>query len=274
MAKRNGIVGTVGLVLGLALAGLAGCGGDAGAGGQGGSGAGNGKQGDAGASASRDGGGAAAPDYSKLVGWVSFHPSGAAKTYNSGFDGTNAYVVPMTFFASEKPTVTFGDPSAAELNGIITLTKSLVPNIPAALDGKIQLVLVKTKKAGQTTMRGVAGAVDQTATLKITQYTPADGAAGEARYNQGNPSCNGCHAETSVHNPGLLADLSDETILGIALEGKSIQRINPQTTEVETVQPNAGNHKWQATTAEGKGLVAYLRSRDLQFQLSGIGVGR
>jgi len=268
---------TTSLVATLALAGAAGCGAAADGGQGNGAARGNGSSSrDGGASGgesptsgggARDGG-AAGPDFSRFVGWQSFHPSGAQKTYNSGFDGTNEYVVPMVFFAPTQPKVTFGDPSAAEVNGpVLTVSRALVPELPEQLDGKIQVVFVKAKKAGQTTVTGVAGSVNETATLKITQYAAADVAVGERRYTQGAPSCESCHATKSVHNPGLLADLSDETILGIAVEGKAIQRINPETTQVETVQPNGGNHKWTVTPAERVGLMAYLRSRSFQFQL-------
>jgi hypothetical protein len=217
-------------------------------------------------------GSATAIDYSRFTGWQSLHPAGD-KAYHSGFDGTNTYVVPMVFFAAAPPTVTFSDGTVAEQNGpVLTVSRSLLPNLPEALEGKIQLVFVKTKKAGQTTVTGTSGSLTQPVTLKVEQYTPQDVTLGEQRYNSGTPSCNSCHAQKSVHNPGALADLSDEVILGIAVDGNPIERVNLETTEVETVKPNNGNHKWQVTTAERKGLMAYLRSRSLTFQLPG-GIG-
>lgn len=213
----------------------------------------------------KDGDGA---DYSELQGFSSFHPDGAAKTFNTGFDGKTEYVTPIAFFADKPPKVTFSDPSVAGLNGeILTLTKEVLPDVPAALDGKIQMLFVISKKAGETKITATAGSLTQTATLKVKGYGPNDVSIGEQRYNNGSPSCISCHANLSVHNPTVLADLSDETILGIAVEGKSLQEINAKTGKAETLKPNDGNHKWQVASEERTGLMAYLRSRPLTFQL-------
>lgn len=238
------------------------------AGGSAGSTAGASAGASAGGSAGGTAGTTAGPDYSNLEGWQSFHPAGEERTYNSGFDGTNNYTVPMVFIADEKPTVTFADATAAQVTTTLTITKALAAEIPPSLDGRLHIILAKTRKAGRTTVTGTGGGITQTATLVINAYTPQDVTVGEARYNQGNPSCNSCHATKSLHNPGLLADLSDEAILGIAVEGDSVQRLNLSTGQVETVQPNGGNHKWTVTAAERTGLMAFLRSRDVQFQLS------
>lgn len=201
-------------------------------------------------------------------GFQSFHPQGEAKTFYTGFDGTNDYVAPIAFFADAPPKVTFADPSVAELKGPpLTITKALMADLPDALDGKLQLLFVKSKKAGQTGITATSGKITQTATLKVTQYTAADVTVGQNRYENGSPSCNSCHANLSVHNPTVLADLSDETILGIAVDGKSIQQISTKTGQVETLKPNGGTHKWGVTAEERTGLMAFLRSRSLTFQL-------
>jgi mono/diheme cytochrome c family protein len=212
--------------------------------------------------------GSEGPDPSQFQGFQSFHPGEAAKTYHSGFDGTNEYVTPIAFFAEKAPKVTIADPSIAELQGgVLTINKSIVTDLPDALDGKIQLLLVRSKKAGKTTIRAVAGGLDQTATLKVMAYSAEDVSAGEKRYNEGAPSCNSCHERLNVHNPTVLADLSDETILGVAVDGKSLSQINPRTGQVETLRPNGGSHKWQVSDADRPGIVAFLRSRSLTFQL-------
>jgi hypothetical protein len=214
-------------------------------------------------------GGAAA---STPSGFTSFHPDGDAKSYFSGFDGKNDFVTPIAFFADEPPTVTFGDPSVAELQGaILTLDSSVAPDLPAAFDGKIHVMLVKSKKAGRTNIHAVGGSVDQTAKLEINGYASDDAAIGERRYNAGANACNGCHAALAVHSTSMLADLSDETILGIAVEGKSLRQIDVQTGKAETLEPNGGRHEWQVTAAERMGLMAYLRSRSLVFQLPSSG---
>ncbi|MBX3232386.1 MAG: cytochrome c [Labilithrix sp.] len=203
-----------------------------------------------------------------LEGFESFHPQGDAKTYYTGYDGTNDYVAPVAFFADTPPKVSFGDPSVAELQGKpLTITKAMVENLPDALDGKLQLILVKSKKAGETTITATSGKVTQKATLKVTQYSDADVALGQQRYEEGSPSCGSCHAKMAVHNPTVLVDLSDETILGIAVDGKSIEKISTETGAIETLKPNSGAHKWKVTKEERTGLMAYLRSRSLMFQL-------
>lgn len=210
----------------------------------------------------------AGPDPAQFEGFQSFHPGEQAKTYHSGFDGTNDYLTPIAFFADKAPKVTFSDPSVAELQGgVLTINKGIVTDLPDALDGKIQLLLVRSKKAGKTSIRAVAGGLDQTATLDVSAYTADDVRAGEARYNGGAPSCNSCHERLNVHNPTVLADLSDEAILGVAVDGKSLSQINPRTGQVETLRPNGGSHKWQVSDTERTGIVAYLRSRSLTFQL-------
>lgn len=203
-----------------------------------------------------------------LVGFESFHPQGDAKVYYTGFDGTNDYVAPIAFFADKKPTVTFGDPSVAELKGKpLTITKEMVEDLPDALDGKLQLLLVRSKKAGETTITATSGDITQKSTLRVTKYSADAVAIGKKRYEEGQKACTGCHASLGVHNPTVLVDLADETILGIAVDGKSIEKISTETGEVETLEPNHGNHKWSVTADERVGLMAFLRSRSLTFQL-------
>jgi mono/diheme cytochrome c family protein len=202
----------------------------------------------------------------ELEGFESLHPQGDEKTYYTGFDGTNPYLAPLAFYADSKPEVTVADPSVAEVQGQMTITKALVPDLPDEVDGKMQVIFVKTKSAGQTTITATSGKVTQKAKLKVTQYSADDVAAGQKRYEQGSPACASCHENLGVHNPGMLVDLADETILGIAVEGKSIEKINMETGKVETSKPNKGNHKWSVTKAERTGLMAYLRSRDLSWQ--------
>lgn len=205
---------------------------------------------------------------SSLEGFESFHPQGKAKTYYTGFDGTNDYVAPIAFFGDTPPTVTFGDPSVAELKGKpLTITKAMLETLPDELDGKLQLLLVRSKKAGQTTITAKSGTITQEATLKVTGYTDADVAVGQKRYEKGSPSCASCHANLGVHSPTVLVDLSDETILGIAVDGKSIEKVSMETGDAETLKPNKGNHKWSVTAEERVGLMAYLRSRELTFQM-------
>ena len=203
-----------------------------------------------------------------LEGFESFHPQGEAKTYYSGFDGTNDYVAPVAFFADTPPTVSFGDPSVAELQGKpLTITKKMVKDLPDALDGRLQLLLVKTKKAGKTSITATSGKITQKATLNVEQYKESDVALGQKRYEEGAPACTSCHASMAVHNPTMLVDLSDDTILGIAVEGKSIEQVSTETGAVETLQPNHGSHKWKVTEEERVGLMAFLRSRSITFQL-------
>lgn len=201
-----------------------------------------------------------------LAGFESFHPQGEGKVYYTGYDGVSSYVAPIAFFADAAPKVTIEDPSVAELKGQIKITKAIVKDLPDALDGKVQLLLLRSTGAGETKVTAKAGDITQTATLRVTKYTPEDVAVGERRYEKGAPACMSCHASKSVHNPSVLVDLSDETILGIAVNGKSIKKISTETGLVETLQPNGGRHTWNVTDEERVGLMAYLRSRSLTFQ--------
>lgn len=201
-----------------------------------------------------------------LAGFESFHPQGEGKVYYTGYDGENSYVAPIAFFADTAPKVTIEDPSVAELKGQIKITKAIVKDLPDALDGKVQLLLLRSTGAGETKVTAKAGDIAQTATLRVTKYTPEDVVIGEKRYEKGAPACVSCHASKSVHNPSVLVDLADETILGIAVNGKSIKKISTETGKVETLQPNGGRHTWNVTDEERVGLMAYLRSRSLTFQ--------
>lgn len=203
-----------------------------------------------------------------LSGFESFHPQGQERTYYSGYDGTNDFIAPVAFFADEPPTVTFGDSSVAEMQGKpLTITKKMVKDLPDALDGKLQLLLVKSKKAGKTSITATSGKITQKATLNVTPYNADAVALGQKRYEEGAPACTSCHSSMAVHNPTMLVDLSDDTILGIATEGKSIEQRSTETGEVETLQPNHGSHKWKVTEEERVGLMAFLRSRSITFQL-------
>ncbi len=69
----------------------------------------------------------------------------------------------------------------------------------------------------------------------------------------------------------MLVDLSDDVILGIATDGKAIEQRSTQTGEVETSSRitalTSGTSRRSRRRTHGVGLMAFLRSRDITFQL-------
>jgi hypothetical protein len=170
----------------------------------------------------------------------------------SGFDGKNAYKVPIEVFKNEgKVTLTFDD-------------MSLITDIKDT-NGDGTQVTVTTAKAG-TTMVHATDASGQTvsAMLTIVMYTPELNALGSKRYNDGfdkdNPPCKDCHGagKGPDHTPSEINADPDMSIINTFLTGK-----DPEGRPVGEEFQNklmGKKHMWHVTKDEEMGLVAYLRS--------------
>jgi hypothetical protein len=195
-------------------------------------------------------------------------PGGSSAVVNalySGFDGVHDYQLPLT---SLVPNVKFSieDESIAELR-------------------KTEAgVMIKTKKAGTTSVVGKAGNIVGKISLKITAFTPDDWIAGNKRYNNmtsaiqtiypceptgvetglnPNASCSECHRKSTLsaviqHSPTQTAGYSDEeitTIFTMAMKPKGWKQHFPDLGPFWKMF-----HKWTMPPDQARGLISYLRA--------------
>jgi hypothetical protein len=191
----------------------------------------------------------------------------------SGFDGENTYQIPAIVSGVKDVKWEASDPSMVDL-------------APDPGGG----VMITTRKAGDLKIIARAGDLSGQADLHITQYTPEERAAGDARYHNNIPlvlmfpmrdpdagpptgppnfmipddlSCNNCHGSGAMaldveHTPQQTGGYSDDQIIGIITMG-----MKPPGSAYRTGIPPflyQMFHTWGATDEEKRGLVAYLRS--------------
>jgi cytochrome c553 len=175
----------------------------------------------------------------------------------SGFDGTNAYKVPVIAHgATGKVTWKVSDESVASLTPSGTNSEN---------------VTLLTKKAGSIVLTATAGGKSSTATLTVVAYTAAQHEAGAKRYmtmpDEMNPPCVTCHgAERGSNRPNhtpteLDADTDAEIqktfTSGVDPEGR---RIVDMKEFSDLLTSKGYTHMWKVTDEEKIGLMAYLRS--------------
>jgi hypothetical protein len=205
---------------------------------------------------------------------VSLHstPGAGTITYYSGFDGQNVYEVPMAFVGDgQTPTFAAQNTSIANMVTTLRIDHSTNAQVPAGV--VMTGVLFQTYSAGQTTINATYKGMTYSAQLLVTQYTTAEVALGDQRYN--NPananttnrvSCVSCHGSIQdVHATASLDDLSDDKLVGIAVDGDSVTQVDPTTGQIQTVMPNNGDHKWDVTGPERAGVPPFFRSRSPLF---------
>jgi hypothetical protein len=236
---------------------------------------------------------------------LTVRPAAAAQGYFNGkdlysaFDGEHTFQVPVTVEGLTGATFTADESKVS---------------IQKTADG----ILLTTKGAGDVTITAKAAGATGTTTLHITQATSAEWAAGEARYNNGmdalpglggdggvpnlgdggvpnlsninpamfinaNGQCPTCHGDTAKlfkvqHTPTQTAGYSDAELVTLFTTGTKPAGA-PQRSGIPATFWGMG-HKWQATEAEQKGLVVYLRSLPpktqvgFEFPMIPAGVGR
>ncbi len=129
-------------------------------------------------------------------------------------------------------------------------------------DLDLSFAMLTTKKAGKTVVKVSNGTKEHKSDIEVVAYTSAQVAIGQTRYKEGEGDanrrpCAGCHdqGEGPPHNPAWVAELSDDEVL------HSVQ-VGSYEWNNKTYELNNGNHKWNLTDEEKKGILAYLRSID------------
>lgn len=199
-------------------------------------------------------------------------PSGALK-FNfaqlySAYDGKHKFQVPVSVVGSSGASFEPSDPSKVD----VTKTD--------------EGATLTTLAAGKVTIKGTLGSQSGSVELNITEATPEDWEAGNARYNSGIPAfrldggvpssmasaqnfldkrgaCTSCHGDTASflkvqHTPLQVAGYSDEELLTIITMGQK-----PAGALQRTMFPAqywGMGHRWDLNEAERKGIVVYLRS--------------
>ena len=189
----------------------------------------------------------------------------------SGYDGQNTYQVP------------------AIVSGVTDVDWKAEPAdaVDIEKDAMSGGVIITTRKAGVVKITATAGPLSGTSMLTITEFTPAERAAGEMRYNNmiplptfmfdadagmprpqdivipDNLSCANCHGSGAQaldveHTPQQTGGYSDDALIAIITNG-----MKPPGAKFNTPVPPflyQMFHTWGASEEEKRGLLAYLRS--------------
>ena len=192
----------------------------------------------------------------------------------SAFEPSHTYKLPVIIDGVQGATFSASDPSKVD-----------VENTPTG-------ATLTMKAPGQVTITAKLGAETGTSLLTITETTAADWERGNARYNTmvdalptpdggtvtianffttSDPkgACTTCHSETAKllkiqHTPQQTGGYSDEDLVNIFTNG-----MKPEGAQFHTSFPEfiyVRFHTWDATEAEKKGIVVYLRSLEPKSQ--------
>ena len=176
----------------------------------------------------------------------------------SGFDGTHAYTFPIAVYgAKDTPTLAASDPSMADI--VPAKLAKLDPELPD--DGVY--FLVTAKKAGSFELVATSQGTSIKAPATVVTYDAARYAAGEQRYKMGTAAgtgtgrpCTECHNDTAGapdHSPAALAGVEDAKVENVIRSGLLASGFPIRTS-------SGVQHTWDASDAEMKGLVTYLRA--------------
>jgi len=195
----------------------------------------------------------------------------------SGWDGVHTYQVPATI-------------ANAAVTGISNVSWSAsdpsVVDLAPASDGVG--VMITTKKPGQVTITATTANAIGKSLLTVAAYTPAQWAAGQARYTSGamvpshpgadggaggagkDASCLSCHdpaaaasmatdsGRTVEHTPQQTGGFNDGQLERIFMNGE-LPDSDANPLHISPMR-FMGFHQWQATDGEADGLVVFLRS--------------
>jgi len=198
-------------------------------------------------------------------------------TLYSAYDGEHTFQVPIHV-----------DMATLELSGWQAIPSSAVTFDPDPEGGGVMVTIVEP--VAEITIAARSGMIGGTAPLHVTIAEPEDWAIGEARYANGvdymlpmldfaqlidpnwvppptpeNLACNNCHTTGAKyfeiqHTPTQISRVSDQDLITIFTTG-----MKPPGVPYSLLPPMLEHlypqfHKWEATDAEQKGLIVYLRS--------------
>jgi len=131
----------------------------------------------------------------------------------SGFDGTNVYKVPVSFFGAGDVVWASSDPSVATIE---KATRSGTDDL--LKEG--QWAMITSKKPGKVTITATSGTATARAELTVNGYTAAQNTAGKTRYTTAGTGfagsmCATCHGgPTGVeHSPSTIAGYDDPALV-------------------------------------------------------------
>ena len=180
----------------------------------------------------------------------------------SGIDGTRTFKVPLAVYDGDADlVVTPSDPSA------LSLAKTTLKN-PVNADGITdngKYFMITALKVGTYTLTATSKGRTTMASVTISDYAANRWADGNARYNNGvttmtsNRACANCHVNGLAidHSPAALATATDQEIGIIITTG-----VKPGPSVIKIPNEPGTPHKWDVTSTEKDGLVAYLRAID------------
>jgi hypothetical protein len=198
-------------------------------------------------------------------------------TLYSAYDGEHTFQVPVHV-----------DMATVELSDWQAIPSSAVTIDPDPEGGGIMLTIVEP--VAEITVAARSGMIGGTAPLHVTIATPEDWTVGEARYHNGvdytlpmldfaqlidpnwtppptpeNLACNNCHTTGAKyfeiqHTPTQIARISDQDLITIFTTGMKPPGVTWSVIPPEFQHLYEDFHHWEATEAEQKGLIVFLRS--------------
>jgi hypothetical protein len=199
----------------------------------------------------------------------------------SAYDGEHTFQVPVHV-----------DGATVELKDWKAIPASAVTFDPDPDTGGVLITV--NQAVAEVTIAVSTGDVGGTAPLHITSATPAQWAAGEARYRNGveftldidfaqiidpnwmpppappDLACNNCHSTGAKyfeiqHTPTQVARYSDDDLttiltMGTKPAGAGFRLLPPKLGSISDVDLYKMFHKWEATPDEVKGVIVYMRS--------------
>jgi hypothetical protein len=193
---------------------------------------------------------------------------------NSAYDGVHRFQIPAVVNGINPDAITWSasDPSMVDMQDTD--------------DG----VMITMRKAGTTNIIATAGTLCGTSLLTITQASPDDWTAGNARYNDGivlppggrpggggggdggvsqrtMAACTNCHGDTATngqfrtvaHTPQQTGGFTDSQLIDIFTKGM-VPAGGYFDESIVSKTAWSAFHRWDMTAAEAKGMVVYLRA--------------
>ncbi|MDD9935243.1 MAG: hypothetical protein OXT09_16650, partial [Myxococcales bacterium] len=201
----------------------------------------------------------------------------------SAYDGVHLFQVPARV---DGATVELGDWQA-------------IPASAASFDPDPEgggVIITVLEPEPEITIAVSTGGIGGTAPLHVTESTPQEWEAGEARYNNGvdymlpmfnfldlfdpnfvppptptDLACNNCHTTGAKyfeiqHTPAQLGYVSDEELGIIFTQGMKPQGVTYSLLPMELEYLYPEFHTWDADESEIRGLIVYLRSLTPELQ--------
>ena len=190
---------------------------------------------------------------------------------HTGYDGSAEFRVPVYTDLSKH---VFGE--AQWSTGDSSIVQVEPVDEPSQYPSRGVWAMLTTKGPGQTTVTATIGDYLVGSTVTVASYTPAQVAAGQARYNGNGTgdrvSCASCHQQAGGvdHSPTEMAHHDDDALLTVITEGHypdlCVTDEGDECTcgtsgcETEPGYVLSVEHQWNLTEDEAAGIVPYLRS--------------